>query len=84
LAAWKNAPTGCGSDLLTILRILKNKRKSRSVNNLLQPPDLDPNRIKDIFYQPKLRPVDYCKDQRIHIPGISGALSGLGSWTSLA
>jgi hypothetical protein len=47
--------TGCGSDLPTILRILKNDRRSRSVNNSLQPLDLDPNRIKDFAYQPKLR-----------------------------
>ena len=53
----ENTPTGCGSDLPTILRILKNDRKSRSVNNSLQPLDLDPNIIKDCFYQPKLRPV---------------------------
>ena len=53
----ENTPAGCGSDLPTILRILKNDRKSRSVNNFLQPLDLDPNRIKDLFYQPKLRPV---------------------------
>ena len=51
----ENTPTGCGSDLPTILIILKNDRKSRSVNNFLQPLDLDPNRIKDFFYQPKLR-----------------------------
>jgi hypothetical protein len=54
----ENTPTGCGSDLPTILRILKNDRKSRSVNNFLQPLDLDPNRIKYLFYQPKLRPAD--------------------------
>ena len=52
----ENTPTGCGSDLPTILRIFKNDRKSRSVNNFLQPLDLDPNRINDFVYQPKLRP----------------------------
>ena len=41
----ENTPTGCGSDLPTILRISKNDRKSRSANNFLQPLDLDPNRI---------------------------------------
>ena len=30
----------------TILRTFENDRKSRSVNNFLQPLDLDPNRIK--------------------------------------
>jgi hypothetical protein len=60
----ENTPTGCGSDLHTILRILKNDRKSRSVNNLFQPLDLDPNRIKDFFYQPKLRPVDWAQVRR--------------------
>jgi hypothetical protein len=44
-----NTPTDCGSDLPTILKILKNERKSRSVNNFLQPLDLDPNRIKDFY-----------------------------------
>jgi hypothetical protein len=53
----ENTPTGCGSDLPTILRILKNDRTSRSVNNFLQPLDLDPNRIPFFVYQPKLRPV---------------------------
>jgi hypothetical protein len=43
----ENTPTGCGSDLPTILRILKNDSKSRSVNIFLQPLDLDPDRIKD-------------------------------------
>jgi hypothetical protein len=56
----ENTAIGCGSDLPTILRILKNDRKSRSVNNFLQPLDLDPNRIKDLFYQPKLRPALGC------------------------
>ena len=32
----ENTPTGCGSDLPTILRILKNDPKSRSVNNFSQ------------------------------------------------
>ena len=45
----ENTPTRHGSDLPTILRIFKNDRKSRSVNNFLQPLDLDPNRIKDLF-----------------------------------
>jgi len=52
----ENTPTGCGSHLPTILRILKNDRKSRSVNNTFQPLDLHPNRIKYVFFQPKLRP----------------------------
>jgi hypothetical protein len=51
----ENTPTGCGSDLPTNLRILKNDRKSTSVNIFFQPLDLDPNRITDLFYQPKLR-----------------------------
>jgi hypothetical protein len=51
----ENTPAGCGSDLPTNLRILKNDRKSRSVNNFLQPLDLDPNNVKYYFYQPKLR-----------------------------
>ena len=51
----ENTPTGCGSDLPTILRILKNDRKSRSVNNFLECSDLDPNSRKDLFYQPELR-----------------------------
>jgi hypothetical protein len=53
----ENTPTGCGSDLPTILKILKKCRKSRSVKRNIQPLDLDPNRIKDFVYQPKLRPV---------------------------
>jgi hypothetical protein len=57
----ENTPTGCGSDLPTILRILKNDRKSRSVDNFLQPLDLDPNRIKYFVYQPKLRRPDMCQ-----------------------
>ena len=57
VGSMENTPTGCGSDLPTILRFLKNDWKSRSVNNFLQPLDLDPNRIKDVVYQPKLRPV---------------------------
>jgi hypothetical protein len=32
----ENTPTGCGSDLPTNLRIIKNDRKSRSVNNSLE------------------------------------------------
>ena len=34
----------------------KNDRKSRSVNNFLQPLDLDPNRITKRKNHPKLRP----------------------------
>ena len=45
----ENTPTDCGSDLPTVLKILKNERRSRSVNNFLQPLDLDPNRIKDFY-----------------------------------
>jgi hypothetical protein len=55
----ENTPTVCGGDLRTILIILKNDRKSRSVNNCFQPVDLDPNLIYIFFYQPKLRP-DNC------------------------
>ena len=51
----ENTPTGCGCHLPTNLRILKNDRKSRSVNNSLECSDLDPNSVKDLFYQPKLR-----------------------------
>ena len=53
----ENTPTGCGSDLPTSLRILKNDRKSRSVNNSLQRLDLEPNGRTNFCYQPKLRPV---------------------------
>ena len=51
-------PTGCADDLPTILGILKNDPKSRSVNNSLQQLIFYPNSIKDVFDQPKLRPVD--------------------------
>jgi hypothetical protein len=51
----ENTPTGCGRDLPTILRILKNDKKSRSVNNFLQPLDLDPNRIQ-VFVLPAKAP----------------------------
>jgi hypothetical protein len=58
----ENTPTGCGSDLPTILRILKNDRKSRSVHNFLQPLDSDPNRIKDFCLPAKAPPSqDWCK-----------------------
>jgi hypothetical protein len=63
-----NTPTGCGSDLPTNLTILKKSRKSRSVNNSLQPLDLDPNRINDFVYQSKLRPGDV----QIFIPPLCG------------
>ena len=53
----ENTPTGCADDLPSILAIFKNDPKSRSVNNSLQRPDLDPGSINDFFYQPKLRPV---------------------------
>ena len=42
---------------MVITRIWFSGRKSRSVNNFLQPLDLDPNRIIFFVYQPKLRPV---------------------------
>ena len=45
----ENTPTGCGSDLPTILRILKNDRKSKSVHIFVRPLDLNPNRIKKLF-----------------------------------
>ena len=41
----QNTPTGCGSELLTILRILENDRTSRSVNNVFECSDLGPNSI---------------------------------------
>ena len=52
----ENSPTVCADDLPTILGIVKNDPKSRSVNNSLQQLDFDPNSIKDLFDQPKLRP----------------------------
>ena len=61
----ENTPTGCGSDLPTILRILKNDRKSRSVNNFLECSDLDPNSVKDFVYQPKLRLAMVCHVDRV-------------------
>ena len=38
-----NTPTGCGSDLLTVLRTFTNDPKSKSVTNLFQRLGLDPN-----------------------------------------
>ena len=52
----ENTPTVCADNLPTILGIFKNEPKSRSVNNSLQQLDFDPNSIKDVFCQPKLRP----------------------------
>lgn len=52
----ENTPTGCADDLCTILKILKNDPKPRSVNNSIQRLDLDPSSIQEFFYQPKLRP----------------------------
>ena len=60
----ENTPTVCGSDLPTILGILKNDGKSRSVNNSLQPLNLEPNRIQYFFYQSKLRPVKQTKNKQ--------------------
>jgi hypothetical protein len=51
-----NTPTGRANDLPTMLAIFKSDPKSRSVNNLLQQLDLDPNSITNLFDQPKLRP----------------------------
>ena len=42
----ENTPTGCGSDLPSILRTFKNDPKSRSVNNFLECSDVDPNSRK--------------------------------------
>ena len=42
----ENTPTGCGSDLATILRILKTGRKSRSVNNFLLIHELNMLRVE--------------------------------------
>ena len=50
----ENTPTGCGSDLLTILGISKNVPKCRSVHILFAQPD--PNSRNISVYQPKLRP----------------------------
>jgi hypothetical protein len=52
----QNTSTGCGSDLPAIMHILKNDRKSRSVNNFLQPLDLDPNRIHFFLLPAKAPP----------------------------
>jgi hypothetical protein len=45
-----NTPTGCGSDLFTILKILKNDRTSRSVNNFLVA--LPPRPLKQVGLRP--------------------------------
>ena len=44
----ENTPSGCGSDLLTILGISNNGLKSRSVYNF-QRLDLDPNSRAHVF-----------------------------------
>jgi hypothetical protein len=54
----QNTPTGCGSDLHTILGFFnKTKTTSRSVNIVVQRLDLNPDCINVFCYQPKLRPV---------------------------
>jgi hypothetical protein len=60
----ENTPTGCDSHLPTNLRIIKNDRKLRSVNNSLKCSDLDPNSVKDFFWQPKLRLVEGVHGQK--------------------
>jgi hypothetical protein len=51
-----NTPTVWADDLPTILAFFKKYKTSRSVNNSLQRLDFDPNSIKGLFYQPKVRP----------------------------
>ena len=53
----ENTPTGHADDLPTMLGIFKNAPKSRSVNLFVQQLDFDPNLIKIVIDQPKLRPV---------------------------
>lgn len=66
-----DTPAGCGDDLPTILGTVKNVPKSRSINNFLQRPDVDPNsaRTKNCFHQPKLRPAAYHRDILCHTAG---------------
>ena len=56
----ENAPTGNGSDLLTILRTFKNYTKSRGVNNFLKRSDVDAHSKQNIFDQPELRLAMHC------------------------
>ena len=55
----EKVPTGCGSDLRTILGFFKNESKFRSVNKSFQRLDFAPNSRNKLFCQPKLRPVDH-------------------------
>jgi hypothetical protein len=52
----ENTPTGCGSHLPTNLRILKNDRKSISVNDFLECSDLDLNSVKEFLLPAKAPP----------------------------
>ena len=45
----ENTPTGRADDLPTIMGIIINDPKSRSVNNSLQQLEFDSNSIKDCF-----------------------------------
>jgi hypothetical protein len=42
----ENTPTVCADDLPSVLGIFKNDPKSKSVNNVLQRLDLDPDKYK--------------------------------------
>ena len=58
-----NTSTGNADDLPTILGSFKKSPTLRKAHfYLFQRLDLDPTRIKDCVYQPKLRPVAYCCD----------------------
>ena len=50
-----NTPLGCGSHLPKLLKKIHDT-KSRCVDNCFQRLELDPNSIKELVYQPKLRP----------------------------
>ena len=52
----EHTPTGCGSDLPSILGSLENVKTSRSVSNSLQRLHLDSNSIQNCWCRPKLRP----------------------------
>ena len=45
----QDTPTGCGSHVLTNLRVLKNEPTSRSVNDFPECSDLDPPHEKQFI-----------------------------------